>query len=675
MTDYNVTISGTGEVVAAAQKMDASFVGALGKIETATQSVARDIDLVGGKSAAAFLRSANDAAGLAAAMGTGGVLGAVAALATGVSVLVDRFNEAGRAGASVVSAVAGLEKNAEAMARSQNELNESRRFGLDVIHRSSAELIETERVQRRTIALLGVEVNARKDLIKTNDAEMESARKRDFMSGVGPAGEALGLGRAAALKKSSEVALAEMRELQKRIQALQNEADATGELAHLKAVKEQLDKEQAERRAARKRAREEAEREAKAEREKERAERLRAEAQREKDEEATAQRIRDRRHRESQAELAAIESDNRVVFDLALERERLRGEAEATAANERIARIQKDVLADENASMAKKVAALQAIADIEAATIQSAHVKARAEIEAKRQAGDISDKKSESELILDRIRLTQELGVVERKRAEDVRVLSVELRKKSEAEEYARTNAIANGAALEAYGAAVMVVQPIVGAFTSQIARLGELNAENYRDMLAQAEELPAIFAKEAQAIAARIAAEAAGKAALSFMDAGREGALALAQYALGIGTGSPAAFTAAQGHIAAAGKHMLVGAGYAALAGGGAGAAVTIGLGRGEGGIVGLTREERERQEGGRSAGAPRDTSGSTSSTRLTTARGAAKSEGVTYNVYVGPGGLYMPGDDRRTRGVIADVNRRNRRDEFELMRDREVG
>jgi hypothetical protein len=215
-----------------------------------------------------------------------------------------------------------------------------------------------------------------------------------------------------------------------------------------------------------------------------------------------------------------------------------------------------------------------------------------------------------------------------------------------------------------AYGEASMFVAPMVATLSNQVHRLGELNRENAFQIRDFAQELPALIAKEAQAYAAGIAAQALGKASISALDAGRE-------TALGVGMMfSPGGQAAAAGHFKSAALHAAMAAGYGALAGGGAGAALGIGAMRGEGGLVPLTREEQERNamEDARRARRSGDGRGDGSgiSGRAGGSMADAASEAFVVNISYSAGAI-APADERRAAQAVARASRRARNSSFD--------
>lgn len=142
-----------------------------------------------------------------------------------------------------------------------------------------------------------------------------------------------------------------------------------------------------------------------------------------------------------------------------------------------------------------------------------------------------------------------------------------------------------NSVATEAYGVAMMAVGPAINTLTSQLAVLGELNRENYRDLLEVTDQTPILIAKQIQAMLAGIAQQAAAKALF-------EGAEAAKEVALAIGSAAMYDAAGASMHLSAAAAHGASAAAYAALGGGAAGGALGIGLARP------ATREEKERSQ-----------------------------------------------------------------------------
>lgn len=207
-------------------------------------------------------------------------------------------------------------------------------------------------------------------------------------------------------------------------------------------------------------------------------------------------------------------------------------------------------------------------------------------------------------------------------------------------------------AANDSFAVAMTAVRPIVQSFTSDLAVLGEVNRENYRDFLIEADELPALMARKAQVIAAQIAQQAAGQAAF-------ETAEAIKETAIGIGfAATPGMQGFAAGHFASAATHAASAAAYAALGGAAGGAALAIGASRGEGGLFALTQEEREAQDRKRGGGA--GASGGFSSSGST-----GRGDGVgntTVNFYYGAGSISTQDERAAAKTVTRGIRNANR-------------
>lgn len=184
-----------------------------------------------------------------------------------------------------------------------------------------------------------------------------------------------------------------------------------------------------------------------------------------------------------------------------------------------------------------------------------------------------------------------------------------------------------------AQAAVMMAASPVVAELTSQVHALAMANRETYRDLIIFNEEWPALIAAKAQAVLAGIAAEATGRAAMEFAEAG-------AMTALGIGyLAIPGMQGFAAPAFASAASHAASGVAFGALAGATFAGAVAIGSVRGEGGLVALTKAEQEEQDRKRTS----DGGGSSFS-------GGGPS-----------GGMYGGGGERGGRGTSIVVNINN--------------
>jgi hypothetical protein len=157
-------------------------------------------------------------------------------------------------------------------------------------------------------------------------------------------------------------------------------------------------------------------------------------------------------------------------------------------------------------------------------------------------------------------------------------------------------------AANQTHAASMMVITAAMGPVTQQLQQFGQINRENYRDMLTITENTVAAWAAIAQAAAWSLALQAGAKSIYETAEAYKETALAFGSIAMYDSVG-------ASNHFISAGIHSTSAAAYAAIGGGAAGVSLGIGAMRGEGGLVGLTKEEREKQERERNGPGGRDT------------------------------------------------------------------
>lgn len=167
--------------------------------------------------------------------------------------------------------------------------------------------------------------------------------------------------------------------------------------------------------------------------------------------------------------------------------------------------------------------------------------------------------------------------------------------KEKREEEFKNTVATqASAAAQLAYGVATTVVNPVVQEFTATLRQLGEVNRDNYRDFLNEAQDLPGIIARKAQAIMGGIAAEATGKAIFEEGEALRETALGLGLVAI------PGMQAQAAGHFMSAATHYAAASVYGVLGAGAAAGAVGVGAMRGSDTALGLglTNEEKRQKK-----------------------------------------------------------------------------
>ncbi len=236
------------------------------------------------------------------------------------------------------------------------------------------------------------------------------------------------------------------------------------------------------------------------------------------------------------------------------------------------------------------------------------------------------------------------------------------LRDKAAAEVLATQKTALNTTATVAYNVAATAVTPVVGALTGSLTMLGDVNRENYEIMLKDAQDLPAIVAKKAQAILAGIAAEAAAKTFMETAEAGKETALAFGSLAIYDSAGAGL-------HFASAATHGSAAAAYSVLGGVSAGGALGIGMSRGRGGLVGLTKEEagkRNDKERGSGGGGSAGTAGGSLGSGMGSGDGS-------WTVNIKTGVWIGPADEQRAERSVASAVRGARRGAFleRQMRD----
>lgn len=253
------------------------------------------------------------------------------------------------------------------------------------------------------------------------------------------------------------------------------------------------------------------------------------------------------------------------------------------------ARITADkVMSDERATFSQRVAAINRLAQLDKEAMDRRSALRREELNQEVMAGTKTRTEVDALIALDE-QLSQS-RIQNRMAERDIAVATLTEQKK--AQDAANMAAVYASQVQLAHAATMMVVQPVVSEFTGELERLGTANRENYRELDAFSDELPAIIAKKSQAIMAGIAAEATGKAVFELGEAAAMTALGLGYLAIpGLqGQAAPAFASAAQ--------HGLAAVVYGSIAGVSVGGAVGIGAMRGDGGLVPLTRAEREEMD-----------------------------------------------------------------------------
>ncbi len=277
--------------------------------------------------------------------------------------------------------------------------------------------------------------------------------------------------------------------------------------------------------------------------------------------------------------------------------------------------------------------------------------KAREEEEADRYKQIADERHSQKEIQEDDSRKAEAQGV---KNATATRAEEAAMRALSKATVEQMGVTFALNAATDAYGVAVMGLQPIMDIYQEHLTTILTLNRDDWATMKERLANMPAMLAAEIQAKLANIAAEASAKSVLSAAEA---------EFEFGIGTAllfTPGGQGAGLGHIAAGAQLSAASAMYGILGGGAAVGAGLLGASIGQGGLFkNLKKEDAEKkttQVGGGSGGG-----------RSSGASGGSGDGGggTTINITYGAGAI-APADQRATERTVTTAVRRGNADWF---------
>lgn len=227
----------------------------------------------------------------------------------------------------------------------------------------------------------------------------------------------------------------------------------------------------------------------------------------------------------------------------------------------------------------------------------------------------------------------------------------VAMRQQAKAELY-------GAAANEVYAASMVVVSQVTSTLTQQMAKLGDVNRENWREFVDFSENSRAVAAKLAQGIMVGIGIQATGKAIFEAAEAVKETALGIGGWA----AGNPQATL----HFQSAATHAASAAMFGSLAGVSVGAGVGIGMMRGDGGLVGLTAEEKAAKERGKSGGGAAGRGSPGGSIGGGGSGGAAQGGGGWNVTYVYEAGAVSTSSDSHLAMTVARGNRLARNDGY---------
>lgn len=560
-----------------AKKTTHSFAETADRIGNSAKKIARDFDVMGDETAQNALKAVDAVGGLTAAIGSGGLLAVVGAVAVGFAA----YN-------SIVGRAAEQTKIAQEAVKKYTE--ESRALAEQIIKTndaSSKELDAQRRVAIEVIRLNGLKVSALLTAYRLQQAiaEEQSAKAKTLF---GDAGGAATLA-AAVARDQMQVIGKELLEFQRTTAELGVQVATLSEKEKVAKTREAAEERKkivqglhdaeakANQAAVDKMIQADADETVR-----------RAKAQADMDAAADA-RARSRAGTGGQGNFDADRAAYLQGLQWQMDMETLAADKTISANNR--------ILQSEFSTNKQRIAAINELAKAEAAEIQRRSAMTQVEINLKYQFGEIS--KTERDGLLEQDTLMTDALIQNRMRERDATIAALEEQTQARNNNMAAT--IAAGQIELAHEATLMVVQPVVQEFTGSLRELGDVNRENYQDFVLFSDELPAIIAKKSQAILAGIAAEAAGKAILSMGESAYMFATGLSYLAI------PGMQGQAMPAFASAGKYAMAAAVYGGIAGVSVGGAVAIGAMRGEGGLVPLTRAEKEemqRREGKKDKG-----------------------------------------------------------------------
>lgn len=610
----------------------ASVVGRVDLISDSLKAVSRDIDAVAGSASAGFAKWASDALGVASALGTGGLLGGVAALSAGVGAVVAVYSqwkeEADKSyKASVVAITAERERFEKLIEYSGSALAAQKQKSVEDLHQ---------------IAI------ARQGAVVAIDAEIaiQRAKKATATNASDYAREARALDelaskRVLALAKSEA---AEKDWLKKRNLAISREA-ASAEIAAETEKNERIKAALEKRRAVNR-------------------------------DYNTWIREENKRNQDYNSLLARLASQDAMSdFNKAVARNQSVENAFKAAegalidarANTNIAIREMELKAKQERvriSYDERVEIVRNLADLASERDIIALDKRKRELDDSVKTKALTRDEADALWVIEQ----QLYQSRQQARDKDLEQTIASMQKQAAAQRMVARDAGVAAVATElmrheaqAWGVTMSLLTPIVNEFTGAMRQLGDVNRDNWQDFVMQGEELPRILARKAQAILANIAAEAAGK---SFF----ESAEAIRETALGVGLMFvPGMQGQAAGHIASAALHVGAANAYAAIGGGAAAGAIAIGAARGDsaGSLIGLTKEEREERDRKRGGDGPRGSGGSMGGSG--NSRGRQDSGQTVFNITMEYGAFALaPEDPRRIARAFSSGERIARRDGF---------
>lgn len=539
-------------------------------IGNSAKKIARDFDVMGDESAEKMLKTVDAVGGLVGALGSGGLLAAVGAVAFA---------------AAAYNAVMGhAEEQTKKVREAVKEYTEASRTLAEQIVKtqdaSSKELDQQRRTVLETIRLNGLKMGALLSAYRLQNAIAAEQEKQ--AKGWDPfLNHAVNAAKAKDAVDFIEKEMTEFHRVNAELQAQATDLGKKEEVAkHKEAAKErekitkaQVDAESKALQAALDRM-------------------LAADAdevvRRQKQQQAmdaqAEARARSRTGLQGEGNFDAVRSEYLQSLQFEMDLQTQLANAAVINANR--------VLASERSTGRQRIDAINQLAEVERQELLRRSAMVQADLNLKYEAGQIT--KTERDGLLAQDTLMTDALIANRNRERDATLAAMEEQRQARE---ANTAATVYAAQVDlAHAATMTVVQPVVAEFTGQLRALGDVNRDNFQEFMEFSDELPAIIAKKSQAIMAGIAAEAAGKAIFEIGEAAAMTAMGLGYLAIpGMqGQAGPAFMSAAQ--------HAVAASVYGGIAGVAIGGAVAVGAMRGDGGLIPLTRAEKEemaRKEG----------------------------------------------------------------------------
>lgn len=330
----------------------------------------------------------------------------------------------------------------------------------------------------------------------------------------------------------------------------------------------------------------------------------------------------------------------------------------ATKVREGSVAIHERAMDDARITLAGRTMHLRAIAEIREEEAKAATEKKVEAIQLLHHTAGLSE-----EAVNQQVALIRQTALLEKDEREKVTEFTIrqEQRKQDEIGKTAVAS-VAAAMALEGYGATMFLVGAATDALTEKMQAFGDVNRENYREFFQFTEDTPDMVAKQVQAFLWGIALQSGQKAIF-------ETAEELKETALGFGSLAMLDAPGAAMHFQSAAVHAVAATAYGVISGGAAIGAGGIAASRGEGGLFGLTNEEREAQKKKKEADSRADGKGP----RDGPSAGGAGSRGeapVVRNTYIYEAGA-IDANNRRNIASVVNVGILHR-DGF-MDRDRE--